>query len=191
MQVAALYRICLLMVGKPKAQRGQVTRPWPHSEQPPTNGKGHLLQLLLDVSHLRQLEAIACPGPGAVFVNSAAPRGSALGQGERAARPSLTRLPACGPLSVHRPASPVDPGRPRSPAAERFRTRLPFRSQTSPPAPFTFLGGLQQLSLLCPQPILLRGLPDSASQLWGPQRSLPSEPRCPLGARRPGQPARP
>ena len=58
-------------------------------------------------------------------------------------------------------------------------------------APFTFLGGLQHLSLLCPQPILLRGLPDSASQLGGPQRSLPSEPRCPLGARRPGQPARP
>ena len=179
------------MVGKPKAQRGQVTRPWPHSEQRLTNGKGHLLQLLLDSSHLRQLGSVACPGPGAVFVNSAAPRGSALDQEERAARPSLTRLPACRPLSVHRPASPVHPGRPGSPAAERFRTRLPFRRQTSPPAPFTFLGGLQQLSLLCPQPILLRGLPDSASQLWGPRRTLPSKPRCPLGARRPGQPARP
>ena len=104
------------MVGKPKAQRGQVTRPWPHSEQRLTNGKGHLLQLLLDSSHLRQLGSVACPGPGAVFVNSAAPRGSALDQEERAARPSLTRFPACRPLKCSPPGIPSTPGAPWVPS---------------------------------------------------------------------------
>lgn len=49
-------------------------------------------------SHLRQLGSGACPGPGAVFVNSAAPRGSALGSG-RESRPAEPYSSPCLPAS--------------------------------------------------------------------------------------------
>lgn len=141
----------------------------------PTRGSGNQLPL---------------PGPGAVFVNSAAWCGSGRGKG---------RLPAEPPSSVSRPLQVLSPV-PRADQREPGALSPPGRAiphspllgkQTSPPAPFTFFGGLQLLSLLCLQPILLRGLPDAASQLRGPQRSLRSGPRCPLRARRLRLPARP
>lgn len=80
---------------------------------------------------------------------------------------------------------------PRVPCGGAVLHFPPLPRQTSPPAPFTFLGALQQLSVLCSQPILLRGAPERLLPTRGPQRTLPSGPRCPLRARQPGLPARP
>lgn len=186
-----LEMICLSMVGKPKGQRGQVTCPFPHSSRP--KGKRHLPQAV-EISPLWQPELAALPGPRSRVCKLGCPRGSARGRQKSAAWPSRPHIPRCGPRAGLRLAPRPTGGSPRrrvSSAPERFHTSPPLGRQTSLPASFTFLGGLQQLSLLCPQPIILRGLPDAASQLRGPQRTLPSRRCCPLRARQPGLPARP
>lgn len=186
-----LEMICLCMVGKPKGQRGQVTCPFPHSSRP--KGKRHLPQAV-EISPLWQPELAALPGPRSRVCKLGCPRGSARGRQKSAAWPSRPHIPPCGPRAGLRLAPRPTGGSPRrrvSSAPERFHTSPPLGRQTSLPASFTFLGGLQQLSLLCPQPIILRGLPDAASQLRGPQRTLPSRRCCPLRARQPGLPARP
>lgn len=187
-----LEMICLCMVGKPKGQRGQVTCPYPHSPRP--NGKRHLPQAV-EISPLWQPELAALPGPRSRVCKLGCPRTAQHGAGKRAppGRAVPTSLGAgLGQVSAWHPRpTGGSPRRRVSSAPERFHTSPPLGRQTSLPASFTFLGGLQQLSLLCPQPIILRGLPDAASQLRGPQRTLPSRRCCPLRARQPGLPARP
>lgn len=130
----------------------------------PAIGTRHFLTVAAEMS--------CAPGPSGRVCKLAAPRGSAPGPGKERCRQSFPGLPPCQPPAVLRAAPRAASREPRAPgaaAAERYALSLRPERQTSPPALFTFLGGLQQLSLLCPQPIL-RGLPDAASQLRGPQR---------------------
>lgn len=162
--------------------------------QPQTERKRHLPQAV-EISPLRQPELAALPGPRSGVCKLGCPARLSPGPGKRAppGRALPTSLGAgLGQVSAWHPRpTEGSPRRRVSSAPERFHTSPPLGRQTSLPASFTFLGGLQQLSLLCPQPIILRGLPDAASQLRGPQRTLPSRPCCPLRARQPGLPARP
>lgn len=93
-------------------------------------GKGHLLPAL-EISSLRQGDPLPSPGPAAVFVNSAAPRGSARGrQKERRPAEPPASLRA-GPPQFSAPHPGQTRGGPRrrgSPAAGRLRAPLPFPS---------------------------------------------------------------
>lgn len=147
----------LRLVGKPKGQRGQVTWPCPHSPGPkrkaPAAGRRDAPALAA---------GIGCPSRA---------------QGPRL-QPGLPRGAEPAPHPAPGPRDRPRGRRRRVPCAGASRARPPRRRQTSPPPSSTFRGALQQPSWLCPQPILLRGLPGAAAPLRGPQGTWPSRPRC-------------
>lgn len=131
------------MVGKPKGQRGQVTCPWPHSEQPQTEGKGHL-PLAVELSSLWQPELAALPGPRSCVCKLRCPARLSPGPGKER-RPAEPSPPPSVPAS--RPSPPGmprptggSPRRPGCPATERVHTSLPSLGKLLRQRPLPFWG---------------------------------------------------
>lgn len=141
-----------------------------------------------EISSLGRRHDLPFPGPAAVSVNSAAPRGSAPGPGERAPPARQPGRPSPPPpCRLPRSSAGHPPGRPggaRGGAQGPPRgsgSTLPFRRQTSPPYLFGGLAAAAQptVSAAHPPP----GAPGRRLRNPGPPENPAA--RAPLPAARP------
>lgn len=128
---------------KPKGQRGQVTCQRPHSLQPQTEGKGHLLQAV-ELSPPWRPELAALPGPRGCVCKLRCPArlSPETGKERRRAEPSpapWVRASRSSPPGTPRPTGGSSRRR-GSPAAERFHTSLPSQSKLLRQRPLPFWG---------------------------------------------------